>query len=82
VSGVFPFEALGQETGMLWLINRTVFHPRGYALTIALSDGKAVGWKLVGDGSEPFAFEPKDAAGEDECFRRVTALLSLDHDHD
>lgn len=47
--------------GLLWLINRTVFHPRGYAL--GMDDGKATGrvaFTLYGDGSEPWRFEISD----------------------
>ena len=45
-----------RESGMLWLINATVFHPRGYALALHLDDdGKATGWSLTGDGTEPWS---------------------------
>lgn len=50
-----PFSELS-DSGLLWLINATVFHPRGYALTLTVKDGQALGWKLQGDGTEPWRF--------------------------
>jgi hypothetical protein len=54
-----PFSEFRDE-GLLWLVNRVVFHPRGYALAISFSkndDGTtnyddATGWSIMGDGSE------------------------------
>jgi hypothetical protein len=67
----FPFADL-RTTGLLWLINTTVFHPRGYALAIKINEqGEAEGWRLLGDGSEPWRFA-------DDCdpeFQAVQALL-------
>lgn len=56
-----PFEDL-QSTGLLWLINVSVFHPRGYAIAIHFNDmGNAEGWSLIGDGSEAwYMVEPSD----------------------
>lgn len=46
-----------RDAGLLWLINATVFHPRGYALALHVDDsGAVVGWSLMGDGSEPWRF--------------------------
>jgi hypothetical protein len=42
-----------REDGLLWLINRTTFHPRGYALGYDEDTGK---FELYGDGSEPWKF--------------------------
>lgn len=39
--------------GLLWLINRCVFHPRGYALALDVEKGR---WFLLGDGTEPWNF--------------------------
>lgn len=51
-----PFDEL-RDSGLLWLINASVLHPRGFALGIAFdADGSAIGWTLVGDGSEPYTF--------------------------
>ncbi|MCF3960317.1 hypothetical protein [Streptomyces fuscigenes] len=42
-----PFHDLS-STGLLWLINRQAFHPRGLALSLQLSDeGTATGWSLL-----------------------------------
>lgn len=48
-----PIEDL-RETGLLWLINRTVFHPRGFALALTFEKegGALLGWELLGDGTE------------------------------
>lgn len=66
-----PFEDLS-DSGLLWLINRTVFHPRGYALAITIADGKATGWSLLGDGSEPWEYGTDGA----DKFRRAEATLN------
>lgn len=39
--------------GILWLINRSVFHPRGYDLAYDRESGRF--W-LLGDGDEPWSF--------------------------
>lgn len=68
-----PFEDL-RTTGLLWLINTTVFHPRGYALGLDLdADGKAISWTLMGDGEEPWQFVAGDAI--DDAFAAVNELL-------
>jgi hypothetical protein len=73
VSGPRPFEDL-RDSGLLWLINRAVFHPRGYALALHVDDGgEVVGWSLQGDGSEPWTFE--DGPEQLDAFRRAEATL-------
>jgi hypothetical protein len=68
-----PFEEL-RDAGLLWLINRVVFHPRGLALAIMLDDdGVATGWKLLGDGSEVWTF---NGPADDEEFAKATAYLA------
>jgi hypothetical protein len=63
-----------QESGLLWLINRVVFHPRGFALGLVIGEGGAVvGWRLQGDGSETWRFEGFD---EDELFRAAEATFA------
>jgi hypothetical protein len=44
--------------GLLWLINRTVFHPRGYALGY---DPDTHEFVLLGDGHEPWVFSDTGA---------------------
>lgn len=62
-----------RTTGLLWLINAALLHPRGYALAMTFdADGKAVGWQLLGDGSEPWKF----GDDIDEPFRNVEATLN------
>ncbi len=65
-----PFSDLS-ATGILWLINLLVFHPRGLALAIVHDqDGAAIGWKLLGDGSV-WNYE----GNEDAKFDAVQAFL-------
>lgn len=73
-----PFVDL-RDTGLLWLINRVVFHPRGYALNLHLSDPDAngvktaTGWSLGGDGSDVWVMGP--GIDEDEKLAQVRELL-------
>lgn len=82
-----PFAEL-RDTGLLWLINRVVFHPRGFSLALHFEGqfpelGACTGWSLLGDGSEPWSMgdppaelQALGAPTEDELFRRVQALLA------
>jgi hypothetical protein len=46
-----------RSSGLLWLINTVVFHPRGFALALHVDDSGAVtGWSLQGDGTEAWTF--------------------------
>jgi hypothetical protein len=60
-----------RDTGLLWLINRVVFHPRGWALALHTDEDDAIiGWSLEGDGAEPWIFsefmeQQKFAAAEE-----------------
>jgi len=63
-----------RDSGLLWLINRTALHPRGFALGVRFDEGgNAVGWQLLGDGAEPWMFLGEDE--EDSCFARLEAFL-------
>lgn len=73
MSEVRPLEDLS-TSGLLWLINRTVFHPRGYALAVHYDDGKATGWELLGDGSEPWSYDLGEN-GENERFQTAESTL-------
>ncbi|WP_328434532.1 hypothetical protein [Streptomyces sp. NBC_00425] len=68
-----PFEEL-RETGLLWLINRVAFHPRGLALALYLDgDGKAHGWSLVSNlDGEPWQFDP---ATDNDGYVRAEATI-------
>ena len=84
-----PFADL-RPTGLLWLINVTVFHPRGYALALHFEDAEhqvCTGWSLMGDGSESWsmgdnvtdpeiiAVDPTAGMTNDDLFRTAAALL-------
>lgn len=74
-----PFEDL-RTTGLLWLINTTILHPRGYALALHFDDdGNATGWSLMGDGTERWAFAEDgdwpEGEGLDDAFRAVKELM-------
>lgn len=68
-----------RDTGLLWLINRAVFHPRGYALALHISDPDAAGvkavtgWSLEGDGNDVWVMGP--GIDEDEHLAAVRKLL-------
>lgn len=82
-----PFAEL-RDSGLLWLFNRVVFHPRGYALALHFEGefpelGECTSWSLLGDGSEPWSFgdptpeqQALGAPTEDELFARVQTLLA------
>lgn len=68
--------AIGElrDSGLLWLINRTVFHPHGFALAlVAGEDGSIAGWQLTGDGTEPVWFA---AEIEADLYARAHATLA------
>lgn len=70
-----PFADI-RTTGLLWLINTTVFHPRGFALAMHFDDqGTAIGWSLMGDGTEPWVFRLEDAEA-DRLFAAVQAVFA------
>lgn len=54
-----------RTSGLLWLINRTVFHPRGLGLALHMDGDAVVGWSLMrANAHEPFGFtEADDNAG-------------------
>ncbi|MEV4173998.1 hypothetical protein [Nonomuraea sp. NPDC049709] len=60
-----------QGDSLLWLINRTVFHPRGYALAYKPSDGS---FTLLGDGTEPWVFGG-DGSDERHHLERIQELM-------
>lgn len=73
INGARPWDEM-RDSGLLWLINRVVFHPRGYALAFVMQDGEPIGWKLNGDGSEVWEFD----GDEDDLFARAEQTLA-DH---
>lgn len=70
-----PFHELMEKTGLLWLINRTVFHPRGCALALVFADEERqqpVGWQLVGDSTQVWVYDPAEHGKEAERFAAAT----------
>lgn len=61
------------DDGLLWLINRSVFHPRGFALAVDTAGG---GLTLYGDGSEVWKFD-LGAGVEDAKLAAVNACFEL-----
>jgi hypothetical protein len=59
-----------REFGLLWLLNTTCLHPRGFAIGVN-PDGSD--WKLFGDGTQPWSYLTKEiveiaiAAGADRA---------------
>lgn len=90
--GVEPCYSFAQltsdDTGLLWLINRACFHPRGYALALHYradpatggTDPNPVGWSILdsGDGT-PWRYG-EDLA-EDEAYALVERLLAHARTH-
>lgn len=76
----YSFEQM-RSLGLLWLINKAVFHPRGFALAIEYADGldEPLGWSIQGDGSEPWRFA--DGNVEDEKFAAIEAILAVAREH-
>lgn len=82
-----PFSVL-QSVGLLWLINTSVFHPRGFslALTFDVENSKLTqemidsgevqptGFTLQGDGTEAFNFSTPERV--DECFSAVREFFA------
>lgn len=58
-----------QKDGVLWMLNTTVFHPRGLALAIEPTTGKLF---LQGDGDEVWVFKEETA---ESGFQRFGELL-------
>lgn len=68
----YSFEDL-RKTGVLWAINRYIFHPRGLALALHLDDdGNATGWSIMGNGTEVWAFDEKS---DDDAFLRFESFM-------
>lgn len=72
---ILPFEQL-RDTGLLWLINTALLHPRGYALAILHDDeGHATSWQLLGDGTERWSFPDSMNDELDARFKAVQRIL-------
>ncbi|MFE6126800.1 hypothetical protein ACFQ6Q_00785 [Streptomyces sp. NPDC056437] len=70
--GLRPLAELS-ESGVLWLINRKVFHPGGMALALYVEGDEVLGWKLIrSDPNEPFSF-PEDV--DIDGYRKAQATM-------
>lgn len=70
-----------RRDGLLWLINRQLFHPRGFALAVEgrrIAGVEAVtGFLLLGDGTEPWTFD----GDEDAIFAAAEAAFDRARQH-
>lgn len=67
------------ESGMLWLINRSTFHPRGFSLALETNDiGEVIGWKILGNGKELWTYQQHN--DEEKFFKAEETLKSLRHE--
>lgn len=68
-----PFKDV-RGTGLLWYLNKTALHPRGFALAFHQDDnGEIVGWSLLGDGKEVWRFTDQS---DEEGFRKWEDFLT------
>jgi hypothetical protein len=58
--------------GLLWLINTTVFHPRGFALAVDTETGAL---SLLGDGTEPWRFAEGGDPSVDDLWKAAEAAF-------
>ena len=71
-----------RPTGILWAINRHIFHPRGYAFALNWPDGanpdtdRPDGFTIYGDGLEPWNFQPDTDDGGFTQFQAFIAGLN------
>lgn len=76
-----PFSEL-RDSGLLWLINTSLLHPRGYALALHFDGdgdnlGACTGWSILGDGLERWNFTetPEMETALDDIFLKIRELL-------
>ena len=64
--------------GILWAINRVVFHPRGFALSAEYdNDGNLTGFTVIGPGDEPWRFNEDDDNTKFHDFEAMLARVLL-----
>ncbi len=74
VSAIRPFLEMGfEDSSVLWMINKEVFHPRGYCLALIRLGDEIVGWSIYGDGVEPWSFS--DELDETKCKEKFEQTL-------
>lgn len=75
--GTNSWKAL-QETGLLWAINRRLFHPDGFSLNLRYEDGEPIGWVIIGDGGAPIRMDPlADLDGHRRFESFITSLVEV-----
>lgn len=57
-----------EDEGLLWLVNKVVFNPRGYELQFVydVTSGDVMGWRLVGNGEDEIDTDD-DHHGFEQC---------------
>lgn len=56
---IYSFSEL-EKSGLLWMINRYIFHPRGFTFGLVPNDkGEITGWAILGHGKECYKFTPE-----------------------
>lgn len=66
-----------RDTGMLWMINTAVLHPRGFAMSLVFDDdGRCTGWDILGDGTDRWTYADEMGGRLDECFVAFEAMLA------
>jgi hypothetical protein len=74
VHDVRSFDDL-RDTGLLWAINRYIFHPRGLAMAVCLEhdeDSKVFAWRMMSLLGETFNY---DEEADQSGFRKFTQFL-------
>lgn len=62
-----------QEKGLLWAINRYIFHPRGLAMMMIFDDEtNETTWSLLTTNTPPFSFDDET---DDSGYEIFTAFL-------
>lgn len=73
----FSFDEF-RTSGLLWLINTSVFHPRGYTLALQHNEGQVEGFALAGDGKEPIVYQNDEKL--DAVFQAAQTFLAPTND--
>lgn len=68
-----------QAEGLLWALNRYIFHPRGLAIQFTYIEDEVVGWGVLGDGKEVWAFDdPTDDSGFERFNKFLEGVLNVE----
>lgn len=71
----FSFDQL-RETGVLFMVNRVLLHPRGYALALEYGEGEKEprGWNIVGNGKEIWSFYHNEEQVHFDAFEHLLEI--------